>query len=139
MVLTPATLSALTAASTLAMPSLEPDSTRPFGNIWFAMVTSSGMTKSLMANLPCYREGIDDKLRGLEVGLAHGYFFYGPFVTLGPLRASPIAPYAGLMSAIGLVLICSRCHRHRLRLLLWRRRELHLSGDDRCNLGYRLR
>ena len=73
------------------------------------IVTSSGMTKSLMANLPCYRAGLDDKLRGLEVGLAHGYFFYGPFVTLGPLRASPIAPYAGLMSAIGLVLICSMC------------------------------
>ena len=46
MVLTPATLSALTAASTLAMPSLEPDSTRPLGNIWFAMVTSSGMTSA---------------------------------------------------------------------------------------------
>ena len=60
------------------------------------IVTSSGMTKSLMANLPCYRAGLDDKLRGLEVGLAHGYFFYGPFVTLGPLRAE-----AGTNAAAG--------------------------------------
>ena len=60
-----------------------------------------------MANLPCYREGLTNKLRGLEVGLAHGYFLYGPFVTLGPMRASPVAPWAGLLSAVGLVIICT--------------------------------
>ena len=44
-------------------------------------------------------------LRGLEVGLAHGYFLMGPFVKLGPLRDSEIGLLAGFMSTIGLITI----------------------------------
>lgn len=44
-------------------------------------------------------------LRGLEIGLAHGYFLMGPFVKLGPLRNSDIGLLAGFLSTIGLILI----------------------------------
>ena len=44
-------------------------------------------------------------LRGLEIGLAHGYFLIGPFVKLGPLRDSDIALFAGFLSTIGLIII----------------------------------
>jgi len=44
-------------------------------------------------------------LRGLEIGMAHGYFFIGPFTKLGPLRNSEIANLAGFLSAVGLICI----------------------------------
>jgi hypothetical protein len=44
-------------------------------------------------------------LRGLEIGLAHGYFLIGPFAKLGPLRNSDIGLLAGFFSTVGLILI----------------------------------
>jgi len=44
-------------------------------------------------------------LRGVEIGMAHGYFLIGPFATLGPLRNSEIANFAGLLSTFGLIII----------------------------------
>ena len=44
-------------------------------------------------------------MRGLEIGLAHGYFLIGPFVKLGPLRNSNVALLAGFLSTIGLIII----------------------------------
>jgi len=49
--------------------------------------------------------GLTPLLRGLEIGLAHGYFLVGPFAKLGPLRNSDIALFAGFLSTIGLILI----------------------------------
>lgn len=43
--------------------------------------------------------------RGLEVGLAHGYWLYGPFVTFNPLRHTEYADMIALASTIGLVII----------------------------------
>ena len=63
------------------------------------------MTRALLKNLPAYRFGLTPLLRGLEIGLAHGYFLIGPFVKLGPLRNSEIALLAGFLSTIGLILI----------------------------------
>ena len=55
--------------------------------------------------MPAYRFGLTPLLRGLEIGLAHGYFLMGPFVKLGPLRDSDIGLLAGFMSTIGLIVI----------------------------------
>ena len=68
-------------------------------------ITSSAVTRALLKNLPAYRFGLTPLLRGLEIGLAHGYFLMGPFVKLGPLRNSDIALFAGFLSTIGLILI----------------------------------
>jgi len=68
-------------------------------------ITSSSVTRALLKNLPAYRKGLSPSLRGLEVGLAHGYFLIGPFSKLGPLRNSDIALLAGFLSTIGLILI----------------------------------
>ena len=43
--------------------------------------------------------------RGLEVGMAHGYWLIGPFSKLGPLRDSDIPNLAGLLSTVGLIVI----------------------------------
>ncbi len=45
--------------------------------------------------------------RGLEVGLTHGFWLVGPFAWLGPLRNTDFANLAGLLSAIGTIVIAT--------------------------------
>ena len=68
-------------------------------------ITTSMITRTLLGNLPAYRVGLSSLLRGLEVGMAHGYFLIGPFYKLGPLRNSDVALLAGFMSSVGLIII----------------------------------
>ena len=84
---------------------IKPYNDDPFVGHLATPITSSSITRSLLANLPVYRFGLTPLLRGLEIGLAHGYFFIGPFYKLGPLRNSDTALLAGLLSTIGLILI----------------------------------
>ena len=68
-------------------------------------VTTSLSTRTFLSNLPAYRKGISPLLRGLEIGMAHGYFLVGPFDKLGPLRNSDVSLLAGFLSSVGLILI----------------------------------
>jgi photosystem I subunit 11 len=68
-------------------------------------INSSDFTLALINNLPAYRQGLAPLRRGLEVGMAHGYWLLGPFAKLGPLRDTDIANLAGLLSTIGLIVI----------------------------------
>lgn len=70
-------------------------------------INSSSLVKSYINALPAYRKGLSASRRGLEVGMAHGYWLLGPFAKLGPLRDTDIANVAGLISTIGLILISS--------------------------------
>nr|ACN37088.1 unknown [Zea mays] len=60
-------------------------------------------------NLPAYRTAVSPLLRGVEVGLAHGYLLVGPFALTGPLRNTPVHGQAGALGAAGLVAILSVC------------------------------
>jgi len=68
-------------------------------------VNTSTFSKGLLSNLPAYRKNLSCILRGLEVGMAHGYFLIGPFYKLGPLRNTDTALLAGFLSTIGLIII----------------------------------
>jgi photosystem I subunit XI len=72
-------------------------------------INSSGIIQAFISNLPAYRAGLSPQRRGLEIGMAHGYFLLGPFTLLGPLRHTDQAYLAGLISTIGLVVILSAC------------------------------
>ncbi|MEL7352205.1 MAG: photosystem I reaction center subunit XI [Cyanobacteria bacterium P01_A01_bin.116] len=72
-------------------------------------LNSSGVSQAFISNLPAYRQGLSAQRRGLEVGMAHGYLLYGPFALLGPLRDSEVPAIAGLIGAVGLVLILTVC------------------------------
>jgi photosystem I subunit XI len=72
-------------------------------------INSSGFTKALINNLPAYRPGLSAQRRGLEIGMAHGYLVYGPFTMLGPYRNSSVAAIAGLIGAVGLIVILTIC------------------------------
>lgn len=84
---------------------IKPYNDDPFVGHLATPITSSAITRSILQNLPAYRAGLTPLLRGLEIGLAHGYFLIGPFVQLGPLRNSEIALLAGFLSTIGLIII----------------------------------
>lgn len=72
-------------------------------------VSTSSFTKGLLSNLPAYRRGLSPLLRGLEIGMAHGYFIIGPFDKLGPLRNTDVALLSGFLSAVGLIIILTAC------------------------------
>ncbi|ERN42779.1 photosystem I reaction centre subunit XI [Rubidibacter lacunae KORDI 51-2] len=71
-------------------------------------ISDSAFVRSLINNLPAYRSGVSPLLRGLEVGMAHGYFAIGPWVLLGPLRDTDAsANIGGLIAGIGLILVAT--------------------------------
>ena len=88
---------------------IKPYNNDPFVGHLSTPVTTSAATKAFLGNLPAYRSGLSPLLRGLEVGMAHGYLLVGPFDKLGPLRNSEIALLSGFLSAVGLIIILTLC------------------------------
>ena len=88
--------------------AIQPPGDPQVGNL-ATPLNSSDFSKTLIRNLPAYREGLAPFRRGLEVGMAHGYFLYGPFLVLGPLRNTASADIAALLSAVGLIAILTLC------------------------------
>jgi photosystem I subunit 11 len=72
-------------------------------------ISNSAFTRAFIGNLPAYRKGLSPLLRGLEIGMAHGYFVIGPWVELGPLRDSDYAALGGLISGMSLILVATAC------------------------------
>ncbi len=78
----------------------------PFIGMLETPVTSSPLVATFLSNLPAYRTGVSPLLRGVEIGLAHGYLVTGPFIKFGPLRNVPeYAEKAGCLSSAGVVVI----------------------------------
>ncbi len=88
---------------------VQPYNDDPFTGHLATPISASGFTKAFIGNLPAYRAGIAPILRGLEIGMAHGYWLIGPWVKLGPLRDSDYANLGGLISGLALVLIATAC------------------------------
>jgi photosystem I subunit 11 len=86
---------------------IKPYNGDPFVGHLSTPISDSAFTKAFIGNLPAYRKGLSPILRGLEIGLAHGYFLIGPWVKLGPLRDSDVAALGGLISGIALILIAT--------------------------------
>lgn len=69
-------------------------------------ISDSAFGQAFIQNLPAYRPGLSPLMRGLEIGLAHGYFLVGPEILFGALRDYGPAPYfAGFVTAVTLVLL----------------------------------
>ena len=88
---------------------IEPLNGDPFVGSLETPITSSPLIAWYLSNLPAYRTAVSPLLRGIEVGLAHGFLLVGPFVKAGPLRNSEVAGAAGSLGAAGLVVILSVC------------------------------
>merc|ERR1711997_1331051 len=70
-------------------------------------VTNGSFAVQYLNNLAFYREGLKPWQRGLEIGMAHGYFLIGPFVSLGPLRNTPEAATVGLLAGCAVIGLAS--------------------------------
>ena len=81
----------------------------PFVGNLSTPISDSAFTRAFIGNLPAYRKGLSPLLRGLEIGMAHGYFVSGPWVIFGPLRDSDYAYLGGLISGMTLILIATAC------------------------------
>ena len=88
--------------------AIQPPGDPQVGNL-ATPLNSSDFSLSFIRNLPAYRQGLSPQRRGLEVGMAHGYFLYGPFLVLGPLRNTDSADIAALLSSFGLIVILTVC------------------------------
>lgn len=97
------------ATTAMAKSVIAPLNNDPFIGMLETPVTSSPLVAGLLSNLPAYRTGVSPVLRGVEVGLAHGFLLVGPFIKLGPLRDTASAEVAGCLSAAGLVGILALC------------------------------
>ncbi|HEY9642579.1 MAG TPA: photosystem I reaction center subunit XI [Coleofasciculaceae cyanobacterium] len=74
-------------------------------------INSSRLVQAYINSLPAYRAGLSPVRRGLEVGVAHGYWLVGPFAKFNPLRFTDSGTLAALLSTMGLILIST--------LLIW--------------------
>nr|QCI07410.1 photosystem I reaction center subunit XI [Leiomenia cribrosa] len=88
---------------------IQPYNNDPFVGNLSTPISTSSFTKGLLSNLPAYRRDLSPLLRGLEIGMAHGYFLVGPFDKLGPLRNTDVALLSGFLSAVGLIIILTTC------------------------------
>lgn len=70
-------------------------------------LNSLSFSRDFLSGLPIFRSGLSPLRRGLEVGMAHGYWLIGPFLKLGPMRDSDQAALVGLLGACGAVVIAS--------------------------------
>ena len=77
----------------------------PFVGHLSTPISDSSITNAYLSLLPAYKPGLSPVLRGLNVGIVHGYFLLGPFVKLGPLRESPVANFMGFIATISLIII----------------------------------
>jgi len=81
----------------------------PFVGMLETPVTSAPLVARYLSSLPAYRTAVAPSLRGVEIGLAHGFLVAGPFIKLGPLRNTAGADVAGCLSGAGLILILTAC------------------------------
>ena len=70
-------------------------------------LNSLSFSRDFLSGLPIFRSGLSPLRRGLEVGMAHGYWLIGPFLKLGPMRDTDQAVLVGLLSTCGAVVIAS--------------------------------
>ncbi|MGF1677354.1 MAG: photosystem I reaction center subunit XI [Rivularia sp. (in: cyanobacteria)] len=87
---------------------IKPYQDNPFLANLSTPINDSPLAKAFINNLPAYRKGLTPFMRGLEIGMAHGYFLVGPEVVIGPLRETAHgANLSGLITAIFItVLAC---------------------------------
>lgn len=85
---------------------VKPYNDDPFIGDLATPISASGFTKAFIGNLPAYRKGLSPLARGLEIGLAHGYFLVGPEVVFGTNRDFAADPYlAALLTAVVIVIL----------------------------------
>jgi photosystem I subunit XI len=77
----------------------------PQGSSLATPINNSKLARTIVNSFSAYRQGLSPLRRGIEVGLAHGYWQLGPFFKFNPLRFTEWGALTALSSDIGLVII----------------------------------
>ncbi len=86
---------------------ISPFAQDPFLGNLSTPITTSNFTKAYLSSLPAYQKNLSPLLRGINIGFVHGYFLFGPFFSLGPLRQSEASAFIAFLSATSLIIILS--------------------------------
>jgi hypothetical protein len=78
---------------------IQPINGDPFVGMLETPVTSAPIVANYLSNLPAYRTGVSPLLRGVEIGLAHGYWLPGPFIKVQIALVSWLGPAANLSTS----------------------------------------
>eukprot|EP00887_Chlorella_sp_A99_P000252 scaffold13.g252.t1 len=93
-------------ASTEKVQVVQPINGDPFIGMLETPVTSAPLVAAYLSALPAYRTGVSPLLRGVEIGLAHGFLLVGPFIKLGPLRnVENVAEIVGSLGGAAIVVL----------------------------------
>lgn len=84
---------------------ISPYNEDPFLGHIMTPITGSKIVRSYLEFLPAYKYEMSPLLRGLNIGFAHGYFLFGPFAKLGPLRTTEASNFAGFISTISIIIL----------------------------------
>jgi photosystem I subunit XI len=68
-------------------------------------VNSSGFVRAFINGLPAYRANLSAQRRGLEIGMAHGYWLFGPYAVTSQFRNSSVSDLVGLFEAIVSIMV----------------------------------
>lgn len=77
----------------------------PFVGHLSTPITNSKLTRAYLSTLPLYNNELSPLLKGSIIGISHGYFLFGPFTYLGPLRNTDATAFIGFLSALSLLII----------------------------------
>jgi len=77
----------------------------PFVGHLSTPITTSKIVRTYLNILPLYNSELSPFLKGSLIGIFHGYFLFGPFALLGPLRKTEPKYFIGFLSALSLLII----------------------------------
>lgn len=77
----------------------------PFVGHLSTPITTSKLAKKYLSLLPIYSVELSPLLKGMNIGFTHGYFLFGPFAKLGPLRDNLGVNFIAFISTMGLIII----------------------------------
>jgi len=77
----------------------------PFVGHLSTPITNSKIVRTYLNLLPLYNKELSPFLKGSLIGIFHGYFLFGPFTLLGPLRNTEPMYFVGFLSALSLLII----------------------------------
>lgn len=82
---------------------VQPINGDPFVAMLETPVTSDEAVVWFLSNLPAYKTAVSPVTRGVEIGLAHGYWISGPWIKVGPFRSLeyPLPEVVGCISGLG--------------------------------------
>lgn len=77
----------------------------PFVGHLSTPITTSKIVRTYLNLLPLYNQELSPFLKGSLIGIFHGYFLFGPFALLGPLRNTEPKYFIGFLAALSLLII----------------------------------